>query len=95
MVVLAAVLVVAGVTARLVGGLVDVTGLGGTDRVLGMIFGAGRGAVIVSALVLLAGFTDVMSEPWWGESVLLPRFEALAAEVGRILPAGIAPRLPQ
>ncbi len=94
-VVLAAVLVVAGVTARLVGGLVDVTGLGGTDRVLGMIFGAGRGAVIVSALVLLAGFTDVMSEPWWGESVLLPRFEALATEVGRILPAGIAPRLPQ
>ena len=88
--VLAAALVVAGVTARLAGGFVHVTGMGGTDRVLGMIFGAGRGAVIVAALVLLAGFTGVKRAPWWGESTLLPRFEAVAAEVGRLLPDGIA-----
>ena len=91
-VLLAAVLVVAGVVARLAGGLVDVTGLGGTDRVLGMIFGAGRGAVVVAVLVLLAGFTDLAGERWWRESVLLPRFEALAGEVARILPGEIAPR---
>lgn len=91
-VLLGAVLVVAGVVARLAGGLVDVTGLGGTDRVLGMVFGAGRGALIVSVLVLLAGFTDLAAEPWWRESVLLPRFEALAGEVARILPGEIAPR---
>lgn len=91
-VLLAAVLVVAGVVARLAGGLVDVTGLGGTDRVLGMIFGAGRGAVVVGVLVLLASFTDFTGESWWRESVLLPRFEALAGEVARILPGEIAPR---
>lgn len=91
-VLLAAVLVVAGVVARLAGGFVDVTGLGGTDRVLGMIFGAGRGAVVVGVLVLLAGFTDLAGEPWWRESTLLPRFEALAGEVARILPGEIAPR---
>ena len=91
-VLLAAVLVVAGVVARLAGGLVDVTGLGGTDRVLGMIFGAGRGAVVVAVLVLLAGFTDLAGERWWRESVLLPRFEALAGEVARILPGEVAPR---
>jgi membrane protein required for colicin V production len=90
---LAAVLVMAGVAGRLAGGLVDVTGLGATDRVLGMIFGAGRGAVIVSGIVLLAGFTDMVLEPWWRESVLLPRFEAFAAEVERILPAELAQRL--
>lgn len=94
-VLLAAALVVAGVVARLAGGLIDVTGLGGTDRVLGMLFGAGRGAVIVSVLVLLAGFTDVMGEAWWRESALLPRFEALAVEVGRLLPSGIARSLPE
>ena len=92
-VLLAAVLVVAGLVARLAGGLIDVTGLGGTDRVLGMLFGAGRGAVIVSGLVLLAGFTDFAREPWWRESVLLPRFEALAGEVARILPGEFARRL--
>lgn len=95
LVVLAAVLVVAGVVSRLAGGFIDLTGLGGTDRVLGMIFGAGRGAVIVSVLVLLAGFTGLKRESWWGESALLPRFEALADEVGRLLPAGIGRSLPQ
>ena len=90
---LAAVLVVAGITSRLAGGLVNVTGLGGTDRVLGMIFGAGRGALIVAVLVLLAGFMNWMQEPWWRESVLLPPFEALAGEVARILPGEFAQRL--
>ena len=94
-VVLAAVLVAAGVVSRLAGGFIDLTGMGGTDRVLGMIFGAGRGTVIVSVLVLLAGFTDVMGEAWWRESTLLPRFEALADEVGRLLPDGIGRSLPQ
>ena len=92
-VLLGAVLVAAGVAGRLAGKLVNVTGLGGTDRVLGMIFGAGRGAVIVAGLVLLAGFTNVMLEPWWRESVLIPRFEALSAEVVRILPDDIAHRI--
>ena len=93
-VLLAAVLVVAGVVARLAGGLVNVTGLGGTDRVLGMIFGAGRGTIIVAGIVLLAGFMEMglTREPWWRDSVLLPRFEALAGEVARILPGEIAPR---
>lgn len=92
-VLLAAALIVAGVVARLAGGLIDVTGLGGTDRVLGMLFGAGRGAIIVAGLVLVAGFTDLARESWWRESALLPRFEALAGEVARILPGEIAQRL--
>ncbi len=91
-VLLAAVLVAAGVVGRLAGGFVDATGLGGLDRVLGMIFGAARGAIIVACLVLLAGFFNLSGEPWWRESVLLPRFEALAGEVARILPGEIAPR---
>ena len=54
-VLLGGVLVAAGVAGRLAAKLVNVTGLGGTDRVLGMIFGAGRGAVIVAGLGNLAG----------------------------------------
>ena len=88
--VLAAVLVIAGVVGRLARRFIDASGLGGTDRVLGMIFGAGRGAVIVAGLVLLAGFTDAVREPWWLESELIPRFQALSAEVVRSLPADAA-----
>lgn len=95
---LVAVLVVAGIVGRLAGGLVNATGLGGTDRVLGPIVGAGRGAIIVACLVLLAGFidlagfTDLTRARWWRESVLLPHFEVLAGEVARVLPGEIAPR---
>ena len=92
-VLLAAVLLVAGVAGRLAAGLVDVTGLGGTDRVLGMVFGVGRGAIIVAGLVLLAGFFDLARAPWWEESQLLPPFETLAGEVARILPLEISQRL--
>ena len=92
-VLLGAVLVVAGLVGRLAGGIVNATGLGGTDRVLGMIFGAGRGAIIVASLVLLAGFMNLAREPWWGESTLIPMFETLAGEVSRILPPEFAQRL--
>ena len=90
---LAVVLVTTGVVGRLARRFIDATGLGGTDRVLGMVFGAGRGAVIVAGLVLLAGFTNVMQEPWWRESKLIPRFEAFSAEVVRSLPGDMATRL--
>ena len=92
-VVLAATLVVAGIAGKLATRLINVTGLGGTDRVLGMLFGAGRGAVIVAGLVLLAGFTDAAREPWWRESALIPRFEAFSSEVVSILPDHIAHRI--
>ena len=90
---LVAVLVAAGLAGRLARRFVDVTGLAGTDRVFGMVFGAGRGAAMVVGLVLLAGFTDVMREPWWQESELIPHFEILAAEIVRILPGEMAQRI--
>ena len=92
-VILAVVLVIASVVGRVAGGLVNATGLGATDRVLGMIFGAGRGAIIVACLILVAGFANLNAHPWWDESTLIPAFETLAAEVSRILPAEFAERL--
>lgn len=50
---------------------VDKTGLSGTDRTLGVVFGAGRGLLVVVFLLLLAGLTSVPREVWWRESVLV------------------------
>ena len=58
--------------------LVEKTGLTGTDRVIGMVFGMARGAVVVSILVLLAGLTTLPQDPWWKESVMIGYFERLA-----------------
>jgi membrane protein required for colicin V production len=55
--------------------LVRATGLSGTDRLLGMVFGAARAFIIVMALlILLPGFTPINEDAWWKQSQLIPRF---------------------
>ena len=70
--------------------LVQRTGLTGTDRFLGVIFGFLRGALLVSVLVLLAGLTSLPKESWWDDSFLLFRFQAIAMWIRDLLPADVA-----
>jgi membrane protein required for colicin V production len=70
--------------------LVQRTGLTGTDRFLGVVFGFLRGALLVSVLVLLAGLTTLPKEPWWNDSFLLFRFQAIAMWIRDFLPDNVA-----
>ena len=59
----------------LLGQLVESTGLSGTDRLLGAVFGAFRGFIVVMAiLIILPGLLPVSQDPWWQRSVLIPYF---------------------
>jgi membrane protein required for colicin V production len=54
---------------------VEATGLSGTDRVLGMVFGLLRGGVVVMALLILApALVPVEEDGWWQQSALIPHF---------------------
>ena len=82
-------LIVGALIKHLVKGVVEATGLSGTDRVLGTAFGAIRGGlIVVVALALLARFTQMPGDPWWQKSLLIPQFlmvENWTAEMGRML----------
>jgi membrane protein required for colicin V production len=70
--------------------LVERTGMSGTDRFIGMLFGAARGALVNTVLVLLAGLTVMPQEAWWQASQLVPYFVTLAAWLQTWLPDDIA-----
>ncbi len=74
----------------LVGQLVEKTGLTGTDRMIGIFFGAARGALLVAVMVLLAGLTPVPNDPWWQQSLLIKYFQDLALWLKDLLPPDIA-----
>jgi membrane protein required for colicin V production len=66
------------------------TGLTATDRILGLFFGMGLGAVIVLVVVFLAGFTAVPTEDGWDESLLLKPFERVSVWGRQYLPESMA-----
>ena len=70
--------------------LIERTGMSGSDRFIGMIFGAARGVLVVAVLVLLAGLTTLPQEAWWQQSRLLPYFQELAFWLRDLLPGNVA-----
>lgn len=71
-------LLVGGLANFLLSTLVERTGLSGTDRALGVVFGILRGVAIVSVVVLLAGQTSFREESWWRQSRLKGYFGPIA-----------------
>ncbi len=80
------VLIAGGLLTFLVGKLVEKTGLSGTDRLMGGIFGAARGLLLLIALILTAGFTPVPLDDWWQESDVIQGLLPLAEWAGEFLP---------
>jgi membrane protein required for colicin V production len=71
-------LLVGALVNYLISELIRVTGLSGTDRFLGMVFGAARGALLVVVAVGLISLGPVEQDVWWQQSRLLPHFLMVA-----------------
>lgn len=83
-------LILGSLISYLLSALIDKTGLTGTDRFIGMIFGIARGMVVVSLLIMLAGLTPLPEDPWWRESSLIPPFQSLAVWLRDFIPSGMS-----
>lgn len=83
------VLVLGAILRYVVRRLLEGSGLSGTDRLLGMLFGFVRGALLVCVVVFLCQFTGVTREPFWQQSVLLPPFQSATIWLGQQVPPDV------
>jgi membrane protein required for colicin V production len=88
-----AVLILGAILGQVLTTLVDKTGLSGTDRLLGVVFGAARGALLVAILVYLASLTPMPDDPWWKESRLIGHFQTLADRILAMIPPELEAKL--
>jgi membrane protein required for colicin V production len=88
-----AVLILGAILGQVLSALVDKTGLTGTDRLLGVVFGAARGALLVAILVYLASLTPMPEDPWWKESALIGQFQTLADRILAMIPPELEAKL--
>ena len=77
----------------LLSGIVKAVGLGGADRMLGALFGAARGLLIVLVATLLAGLTSAPRQPYWRDSASGTVLVQLAQTLKPLLPQTFAERL--
>lgn len=61
--------------------VVHKSGMSGTDRFLGAVFGLLRGALVVALLIMVGKFTPLSQHSAWETSFLIPHFEVIAEDL--------------
>jgi len=85
-----ATLLVGGLANFLLSTLVEKTGLSGTDRALGVVFGVLRGVVIVALLLQIGGGTVLRGDGLWDRSRLRGYFDPVSDWLRSHYPTDIA-----
>lgn len=86
-------LIVTALLGLLLSRIVKAAGLGGVDRMLGALFGAARGLLIVLVAALLAGLTSAPRQAFWRDSASGPFLVQAAKALKPLLPQTFAERL--
>ena len=72
----------------LIGHYVRLSIFSGMDRLLGFVFGAARGVVLIGVFVILAQLLKLDGEIWWRHSMLLPYGDSVASGLRALVGAG-------
>lgn len=79
-----ATLIVGSLVQWLVAKVVEVSGLSGTDRFLGFLFGSARGLLVcIIALIAMRPFAE--NSDWWQTSVITPELLAFEQDVLKLM----------
>ncbi len=73
-----ATLIIGGLLNFLLCEIVVKTGLSGTNRLLGLVFGFLRGVILVALLIMLAQFSALPQSNAWKHSLLIPKISPVA-----------------
>jgi len=71
-------LLVGSLLTKLLDRLLNANGPDSIGRLLGMVFGAARGALLVVLIIGLLSLLPVQQDDWWKQSLLVPHFLLLA-----------------
>ena len=64
------------------------------DRLLGAVFGAGRGILLLAVFVIGGQFAGFDNDEWWLKSRLIPRVEVVAEWIEVMAPRGFELLMP-
>jgi membrane protein required for colicin V production len=87
--VFAVVLSIGGLLGWGISKLVRLSVLSGMDRLMGSIFGAARGILLVAVAVIGGQFAGFDNDDWWQESRLVPHVKVVSAWIAVMAPQGL------
>ncbi len=79
-------LIIGGIINAFLSFILKRSGLSGTDRILGMVFGFIRGVLIVALMMVLLKMAEVPLTPYSTKSYLYAKFEPVTLWLGNLLP---------
>lgn len=74
-------------------GLIKALGLSVSDRILGLVFGIGRGLLICLTLVAVGGLTAAPRQAWWKDAMFSAPLETGVLALKAWLPQDLAKRI--
>lgn len=81
------ILIIGSLINHFLGVFIKSTGLSGTNRLLGMVFGFARGILLIAIFILFAKMTSAAKEQWWLSSQLIPYFQGISGWLQQFIPS--------
>ena len=82
-------LIVGALISFLIAKLIDITGLSGTNRFLGAIFGFLRGILVITIIVFCLQWSNIQNQSIWKQSTLISFFTTLSSQLKTMIPTDI------